>query len=1370
MQTHFKISNFVNNNHAVIMKLLRNTLLLLPVLIFLTSNLSAQKQVSSRQPQTPFAGSAPEISYQPGLDYPDYPLLILPESYRGRQLPSSVDNSALPYMRPVFMQQGASCGQAASVGYDFCYEIDRVRDLPADTSINQYPTHFTWNFTSTDDGMVGGGVSYFRTFEILRSYGCPNEADFGPITMDDDYYWMSGYDKYLAAMHNRIRMVNSINVGTPEGLLTLKHWLNDHLEGSATGGLANFYTGYGSVIPLPANTPEAGKGVITNWTSPAVHALTIVGYNDSIRYDINKDGLFTNDIDINSDGIVDLKDWEIGGYKIVNSYGEDWANFGYSYALYRSLALDYGDGGIWNNAAHVVTVEPDYAPLLTMKIKISHNKRGRIRVRAGISADTSSAYPETITGFSIFNFQGGDYYMCGGNRAADKELEFGLDITPLIGAMKTGAPSRVFLLIDEKDPDNTAEGDVSQFSVISYLNDTIEYNCGDAPSPIVNNSETMFSVVLPGNFPVPVITPEYLPAAVAGFPYSQHLTASSGYPPYKWQIQETYTTAISQADYVPGQGQLLSFPNTASGIAVCKLPFEFPFYGEKYDTIRVQTDGYLFLENIEAPYPYVQDESLYLSQIKAISPYMNRFQQITAAGTGVWFEADASHAVFTWKVDGESCDTTKSDNFKATLYPDGKIEFSYGALDIPLTQGAIAGISNGDGLNFQFGDPDFVAPSALYSLIPEKLPGGLAISPDGVISSDTVQGDFSAKMTVAVTDSRNIHCVKPYTLSTGPIVETSIRSGEDTVMEPGEEAVMSLLIHNLTSGNVHNLELRLQSLSPLVAISDSTEECSDIPNGLDLNLADAFRFRVPEAGSQGRDLNFKLRLAWDNHSAEQLLTYSQALQEYAFSGPLIIDGNNKRLDAGESCKLIFRVTYGGAPPEDTIMGNIYTDDPYVSVSETSLVPFLNPGGHSSYKLAEWNVKANPHTPPGRLVKFSFEGIPGKGDTMHETFNLGIGKTPVAVIDLDGNKNSGRHIIASMEKLNVNPDQLYFIDSAICDYDNLFLCLGTKPIANYHVLTDEEGAFLDYFLSQGNNLYMEGGATFGYDKQLPVHEKFSVKGKKLAWPYPADSIAGDSSTFAEGIHFIYKGDNLMTDNLNPLDSAISIFTDENTHYHFTVINDACSYRTIASSIEFGGFYPYGGSTREEIMKHYLDFFGYNSQSLAANFVTDHYTTCAGTSMEFRPNCAGSPLTYHWTFEGGIPSGSEDQNAYVRWDEPGIYDVSLIVTDSVTSDTLVREGLITVLDCSSIPEETVAFELNAYPNPVSQQLYLRANTNCPGFYELSLTDLVGRNMLSGEAFFPAGISVYPVDVSGMKKGVYILVLRNNHTRLTRKIVVN
>jgi hypothetical protein len=86
---------------------------------------------------------------------------------------------------------------------------------------------------------------------------------------------------------------------------------------------------------LPEGTEHEGEKVITLWGSSPNHAMTITGYNDSIRWDYNGDGQYTNNIDLNNDGVIDVKDWEIGGFKMCNTYGGAYNGW----MMYRTLAL-----------------------------------------------------------------------------------------------------------------------------------------------------------------------------------------------------------------------------------------------------------------------------------------------------------------------------------------------------------------------------------------------------------------------------------------------------------------------------------------------------------------------------------------------------------------------------------------------------------------------------------------------------------------------------------------------------------------------------------------------------------------------------------------------------------------------------------------------------------------------------------------------------------------------------------------------------------------------------------------------------------------------------------------------------------------------
>jgi len=537
------------------------------------------------------------ISKKDSLKFSRIPQLKLPVSYKSKSLPAVVDNSELLYFRPVFEQVYNECGQASGIAMNYTYEVDLLRNLPANVEENQYPTHYCWNFEN--GGLGWYGVSYFHSFDILKMNGTPNMVDYGGMSAGGHQRWLSGYQEYYNGMHNRIDEYYAIKVGTIEGLLTLKHWLNDHLNGSENGGVASIYSDSGwDTHVLPEGTPEEGKHVIIEWSSVVGHALTICGYNDSIRYDYNGDGVYTNDIDINDDQIINMKDWEIGALKYANNYWEGtcYADSGFCYVMYKTLAVEFGNGGLWNNEVHVVKPKEEYSPLLTIRAIIKHNSRDKIKVLIGISADTNAIEPFTILDFPIFDFQGGNQYMQGGNSIEEhKTIEIGLDISPLLNEINSGQFAKVFLQLMENDPNNIGTGEIIHFSIIDYSNGTNEINCNSSNVPIIENGTTTLSLTHLFNFYDINIETEELPSATLYQPYNFQLNASGGSSPYNWSLLMNYSEIIYTDNFVEFNNEGLVTNDPEDGFVAKQLDFNFPIYGQEYNEVYISTDGFFFL-------------------------------------------------------------------------------------------------------------------------------------------------------------------------------------------------------------------------------------------------------------------------------------------------------------------------------------------------------------------------------------------------------------------------------------------------------------------------------------------------------------------------------------------------------------------------------------------------------------------------------------------------------------------------------------------------------------------------------------------------------------------------------------------------------
>ncbi len=83
-----------------------------------------------------------------------------------------------------------------------------------------------------------------------------------------------------------------------------------------------------------------------------------------------------------------------------------------------------------------------------------------------------------------------------------------------------------------------------------------------------------------------------------------------------------------------------------------------------------------------------------------------------------------------------------------------------------------------------------------------------------------------------------------------------------------------------------------------------------------------------------------------------------------------------------------------------------------------------------------------------------------------------------------------------------------------------------------------------------------------------------------------------------------------------------------------------------------------------------------QAHAASFTASDVSFCPGGSVQFTDASLGSPSSYVWYFEGGVPTTSTDPNPLVQYPNPGTFDVVLSVVTADGPDELQLSNYVTV----------------------------------------------------------------------------------------------
>lgn len=133
-------------------------------------------------------------------------------------------------------------------------------------------------------------------------------------------------------------------------------------------------------------------------------------------------------------------------------------------------------------------------------------------------------------------------------------------------------------------------------------------------------------------------------------------------------------------------------------------------------------------------------------------------------------------------------------------------------------------------------------------------------------------------------------------------------------------------------------------------------------------------------------------------------------------------------------------------------------------------------------------------------------------------------------------------------------------------------------------------------------------------------------------------------------------------------------------------ERAAYAVTAGTHTFKWSYSKDGSVVVGSDCAWIDYIILPAAIFQAAFTSSDNNICEGESITFYDQTPGSPIGWEWTFEGGTPGTSTLENPVIEYLTPGVYDVSLTVTNGFDYTTLALEDFINVglvLDAPPLP---------------------------------------------------------------------------------------
>jgi hypothetical protein len=633
----------------------------------------------------------------------------------------------------------------------------------------------------------------------------------------------------------------------------------------------------------------------------------------------------------------------------------------------------------------------------------------------------------------------------------------------------------------------------------------------------------------------------------------------------------------------------------------------------------ISSSGYLFFDENMYFWSYLVDMAYFLKNKRVIAPFLCKDMIVNDYyDQGVWYEGDENEATFRWRTEFNEQAGISSCNFAVKLYPDGNIDFYYGdILGFEEVQW-IAGIADGDLVNYSLPllpDPSMIPSGTRIEFIANQNPTSVFVSESGELSILEEEEALNSDITVVVTDNTLLSAEKTFQLTDGLEILLRVQGSEDNTITNGQFVYMDLLLHNRGITSLQNLELSISCDHSMIELIDYQQSVESIQAGESIELSAVFSCLCDNQIADRQNIVLQMDVQSQDKDYQRSF-YLKTTTPSLILSDFAIMNDDGILEPGETSILQIKLKNDGTSKSENTTAFLIPEHPGITVNTGHPVYFgtILPGNIAS---ADFSITSDYSIPYGSSVSFLIEITDEAGVTNEINFALRVGKVPVCIIDMDPGNHSGPQIFELLQQMEVETEYIHVFPASLDNFQSVILCLGKH--FSYHEITYFQGTTLENYLYQGGKLYMEGSIVWQQDPHRAILDMFNIE--TISSPGLYEVLDGVDSTFTEGLGYENTAvQPICFYYLEPEPPAYSIFTGREYPNCAAVAYDAGTYKTIGTIFELGTLISSDTCGLETFMQEVLDFFGVMQSNLG---IADFPSGGNFTAMQNYPN----PFSYH-----------------------------------------------------------------------------------------------------------------------------------------------